>query len=126
MRRQRWFVWKTLSAQTIDVERAKKAREFHQEVQACVESNQQIPEYNATHLVIPVVGSYQKTLQSGRWSKSGLEITADPIRTDKPLFADGDGTVPAISAIPLEMSDSLAEHIREREARLAWLVERAS
>src|SRR5207248_385158 len=56
--------------------------------------------------VLPFVGTRQPTLQSARLGPDGLDTNrALPPYIDE-LLDDGDGTVPRLSAIPIEFSEA--------------------
>jgi pimeloyl-ACP methyl ester carboxylesterase len=93
-------------------EQAVAGRAFHQEIQDAQESNSRDPRYNKEgYALIPVVGTGQPTLQSARLHKGETEgrlISHKSLPPGfAPVLADGDGSVPRASAIPLEMSSSL-------------------
>ena len=86
-----------------DGERARQAAEFHQEIARQVEAHRALPGYEKLN-VIPVVGSDQETLQSAKFEANRLVASRGrPPKLDE-VLAHGDGTVPAASAIPLELS----------------------
>jgi pimeloyl-ACP methyl ester carboxylesterase len=100
----------------LDPAKAMAALAFHREIEGNVAENQRDPQYwkefGATY---PVVGTCQPTLQSAKFD--GTQLTF--VGTLEGSNMDGDGTVPRISATPIEMSD------RPREAYAAgvhgWL-----
>ncbi|ANZ39096.1 hypothetical protein BBK82_26495 [Lentzea guizhouensis] len=55
----------------------------------------------------PIVGYGQKTLQSAEIGPGGLEVSATALSANPGVRAlgTGDGTVPAVSAVPIELSD---------------------
>jgi hypothetical protein len=76
---------------------------FQREITSAVESNSRGSEYleRGYHLH-PVVGTFQPTLQGARLGKSGLEMLYSlPDGRDM----GGDGTVPRVSAMPVEERD---------------------
>lgn len=84
----------------IDRARAEAARAFHDEIKQAVERHQQDEEYRRGRYAIrPVIGTVQPTVQSARKSGHGVEL----IRSYEGVDQDGDGTVPRVSATPLEI-----------------------
>jgi Lecithin:cholesterol acyltransferase len=84
----------------IDRNRAAAAREFHEEIQRAVEANEQNEDYQRDRYDIrPVIGTFQPTAQSAKTNKDGVEL----IRTYEGADQDGDGTVPRVSATPIEV-----------------------
>jgi hypothetical protein len=82
----------------VDVGRAKAALEFHREIDAAVARNAALPEYAKSGYVMrPIVGMYQRTKQAGRIEGGKLVMKFELNGRDE----EGDGTVPAPSAIPL-------------------------
>jgi hypothetical protein len=69
--------------------------------------------------LVPIVGTWQPTLQSGRLAGGRLNVAAvAPTWTEFPA-GEGDGTVPRISAVPVGMSDSwLNTFVAERHGSL--------
>lgn len=87
-----------------DCGRAREAAAFHREIAARVEAHHALPEYRKFQ-VVPVVGSDQETLQSARLDAGRLVASLlRPAKLDDVLL-HGDGTVPAASAIPVELSE---------------------
>jgi hypothetical protein len=81
---------------------AAAALAFHREIEAAVESNSTLPGYaSGGYEVVPVVGIAQETLQSARLAGGKVEM----LKTYDGEDLGGDGTVPRVSAIPIEMSD---------------------
>ena len=88
--------------------RAQDARAFHDEIYDAAQANQENETYRNQFTTVPIVGIRQPTLQSAELidgKLSAIETLPDILqgRTD---FSDGDGTVPKISAIPNELSNS--------------------
>jgi hypothetical protein len=104
----------------IDGERAGDALAFHREIEAQVDEHRKDPDYlDKGYVIVPVVGTRQPTLQSA--VLAGGRVTAGPEvpRWIDPLLADGDGTVPRASAIPIELSDAYRDSfVPERHGSL--------
>jgi pimeloyl-ACP methyl ester carboxylesterase len=85
----------------VDAVKAAAALAFHREIEKAVASNQQLPQYQrAGYRIYPVVGIAQQTNLSARFD--GGKVTM--LQTYKGDALGGDGTVPRMSAIPLELS----------------------
>lgn len=87
----------------LDPTRAAEGLAFHREILSAVESNSRSAEYleRGYHLH-PVVGTFQPTLQGARLTSSGLEMLHS-LPDDRDMA--GDGTVPRVSAMPVEERD---------------------
>jgi hypothetical protein len=80
---------------------AAEARCFHEEIRAAVEGRP-----GRGYLMFPVAGVDQPTLQSAELA-AGLLSASEHVPDHWPTYREtGDGTVPYVSAIPLEMSDN--------------------
>ena len=92
------------SLPNIDQETAEKALAFHREIEAGVTANN----HNA-YATVPFVGVQQPTFQFAELDNGKITVSRDlaPIMRNLNLesLADGDGTVPQISAFPIEFSD---------------------
>ena len=88
----------------IDRDRAKQALAFHREIEAGVKANN----HNA-YATVPFVGVQQPTLQSAQFAEGKISVSRELplIMRNRNLdsLAEGDGTVPKISAFPIEFSD---------------------
>jgi hypothetical protein len=89
--------------------KAQNALAFHREIEAAVTENLKLEEYRRSFSVVPIAGVQQPTLQSARLENSKLTASEDlpDVLRRRLELADGDGTVPQISAIPLERSQNL-------------------
>ena len=98
-------VGETASIPNVDPAKAASALAFHREIEAAVAANGQLADYRTGKYAIhPVVGVAQDTSQSAR--REGGRVAM--LRTYKGTLLDGDGTVPRVSAIPLELSQNPA------------------
>jgi hypothetical protein len=96
-------VGETQGIPNVDAAKAVRALAFHREIDACVERHKDDPRYRKSFRLHPVVGSYQTTFQSARLAGSSLQmLTTYP----NAGWHDGDGTVPEVSAVPVEQSDT--------------------
>ncbi len=101
-------------------ERAAQALAFHREIEAAVTEHRRSFEYlEQGYRILPVVGTRQPTWQSAH-VRDG-RVTVDntlPAGIDARL-GDGDGTVPMLSAIPIELSQAYQDtFIPERHSSL--------
>lgn len=88
----------------LDIQRACAGIEFHREIERAVEANRKNPSYG--YRLLPVVGTYQPTFLSAVLTEEGVE----PLQTYKgETMLNGDGTVPRLSATPIELSKSKIE-----------------
>ncbi len=110
----------TEKIRNVDKRKAEDALRFHREIEAAVEENRKDAQYLTNYKVIPVVGTRQKTFQFAELS--GTDITLGwevPSWIGADYLGYGDGTVPRISAIPIELSGDYREtYIAERHGSL--------
>jgi hypothetical protein len=92
----------------IDPLKAKDALAFHREIEAAVEQHLQNEQYRNSFTVVPISGTDQPTLQSAALINGKLVASEDlPAALKNRLdLGDGDGTVPKVSAIPIERSSN--------------------
>lgn len=91
----------------VDPTRAASALTFHREIQQAVETNLRDPVYARTRYAIhPIVGTYQPTLQSARLAGGTVEVS----HFYPGMHLEGDGTVPEVSATPIEPDSLEAQH----------------
>ena len=104
------------SIRNVDPPRAAAARAFHDEIRRAVEEHEKDDEYLRGRCAIrPVVGTFQPTAQSARVAGDAVEILRAYRRDD----LGGDGTVPRVSATPLELErEENAMFTAERHASL--------
>src|SRR5262249_50240359 len=98
------------------------ALEFHREIERAVDAHKAIPEYVSNrYLIFPVAGVAQPTVQSVSHEAGALvPARALPDWIDAALEG-GDGTVPRISATPIELSDDYREtFFAERHGSLQY------
>lgn len=100
----------------VDPVRAAAARAFHDEIEAAVTEHQRDEEYVRNgYSIRPVIGTFQPTAQSARRAGDKVEL----IRSYEGKDLGGDGTVPRVSASPLEFDDEAnAMFASERHASL--------
>jgi hypothetical protein len=88
----------------LDIERACAGIEFHREIESAVKNNRRERDYG--YRILPIVGTYQPTFQSALLLEDGIE----PLLTYKrQIMLGGDGTVPRLSATPIELSKAAVE-----------------
>ncbi len=84
----------------VDVERATDARAFHREIEDAQRQNAKSDKYREQgYRLVPLVGIEQPTLQSARWTGTSVEM----VRSLDGHDDGGDGTVPRVSATPIEL-----------------------
>ncbi len=90
----------------IDKLRAQDALAFHREIEAAVEQHLKLEEYCQSFAVVPIAGVQQPTLQSALLKNGKLTASEElpAVLHDRPDLGGGDGTVPQVSAIPIERS----------------------
>lgn len=90
--------------------RAGDAIAFHREIEEAVERHKAVPEYLANRYhIIPVVGVAQPTLQSVRIDGKSLSASRELPGWIDTKLGGGDGSVPRVSATPIELSDKYRE-----------------
>jgi Lecithin:cholesterol acyltransferase len=100
------YLDKATNIPNLDAARVARAFEFHNEIRNAVERHEKEEEYlRDRYRIHPIVGTYQPTLQSALWNGSTVEVLTEYEGKDK----GGDGTVPRVSATPIEMSKAHAE-----------------
>jgi hypothetical protein len=103
----------------VDHGMARDGLAFHREIEAAVTANSAQDGYRSQFTTLPVVGTRQPTLQSARLSGAKLTSSRALPPDIDPLLGDGDGTVPRLSAIPIELSNAYRDTFRpERHSSL--------
>ncbi len=104
----------------VDAARAADGLRFHREIEESVNRHRDDAAYlRRGYAQIPIVGTAQRTLQSARLTDGALSVSADLPAGIDPRLGDGDGTVPRLSAIPLELSDAFPDTlVGERHSSL--------
>ncbi|MBD2080627.1 lecithin--cholesterol acyltransferase [Leptolyngbya sp. FACHB-17] len=93
----------------IDKLKAQDALAFHREIETAVEQHLKNEQYLRSFTTMPISGVQQPTLQSAALMDGKLLVSEDLPAILKNRFdlGDGDGTVPKVSAIPIERSQEL-------------------
>jgi hypothetical protein len=93
----------------IDKLKAQDALAFHREIEAAVERHLKDEQYLKSFTTVPIAGVHQPTLQSAILIDGKLTVSEDlpGVLKDRSDLGDGDGTVPKVSAIPIERSANL-------------------
>jgi hypothetical protein len=82
--------------------KAEEALKFHREIETAQTLNAQDEDYHNNLVIIPYVGTEQKTYQSAELSNGELTVSWElPSNIDNER-GSGDGTVPRLSASPIE------------------------
>jgi hypothetical protein len=104
------------SIANLDQARAGNALEFHAEIRRAVEEHEKDEGYRRDRYQLrPVVGTFQPTAQSARTAGDEVEM----LRHYRGEDQDGDGTVPRVSATPIELGNNPAGmYAAERHASL--------
>jgi len=101
--------------------RAQDALKFHREIEAAVGEHRKDELYRDSFKTVPIAGIQQATSQSAELIDGSLTVseTLPKILQNRPDLADGDGTVPQVSAVPIELSTSFNNSfIAERHSSL--------
>jgi pimeloyl-ACP methyl ester carboxylesterase len=100
----------------LDPGRAAAALRFHQEIAEAVQAHEQEQAYlDDRYSVHPIVGTFQPTAQSALLDRGRIRVLDSYAGEDQ----DGDGTVPRVSATPLELSGQRREtYVAARHAAL--------
>ena len=108
----------------IDRNKAKDALAFHDEIDNAADANKENANYRSTFVTCPIVGVVQPTKQSAVLA-GGVITTSEAMPQwlqDRPQLSDGDGTVPQVSATPVQMNDlealSVVDYIAESHGAL--------
>ena len=93
----------------IDKLKAQDALAFHREIEAAVEQHLKDESYLNSFVTVPISGVQQPTLQSAALIDGKLIASEDlpEVLRNRSDLGDGDGTVPKVSAIPIERSKDL-------------------
>jgi len=90
----------------VDASKAADALNFHNEIRQSVDIHLEDKQYKTEgYLTYPIVGTDQPTLQSARLDAGKVRLSAELEGSD----GSGDGTVPRVSATPLELSRARRE-----------------
>jgi pimeloyl-ACP methyl ester carboxylesterase len=111
-------------AETDDVpgvskELAAQALAFHRAIEDAVNEHQKDNDYLRSFRILPIVGTRQPTLQSAVLTGGKVTVYRELPPWIDARLSDGDGTVPRVSAIPIELSDAWRDtFLAERHASL--------
>jgi hypothetical protein len=89
---------------------ARSAFLFHREIEEAVGRNRQDAAYHERFKTIPVVGTNQPTIQSSALIEGQISVSEELPRGVDPFYGGGDGTVPRLSATPIELSGDAREY----------------
>jgi hypothetical protein len=97
-------------------DRAVEALAFHRAIRDAVDGHRQDADYlERGYKIKPLAGIFQPTSQSARPAGRKLDV----LRSYKGEDQGGDGTVPSVSATPIELTNQdLEVYVRERHASL--------
>ncbi|AWN52183.1 lecithin--cholesterol acyltransferase [Methylobacterium sp. 17Sr1-1] len=104
----------------VDAALAADALAFHREIEDKVEEHRRDADYrDKGYVILPVVGTRQPTSQSAVLKDRRVAASLEVPSWMDPTLADGDGTVPRASAIPIELSDAYRDSfVPERHGSL--------
>jgi hypothetical protein len=94
----------------LDPYMAASALRFHREIEDAVARNRAEAAYHESYKVIPFVGTDQPTSQAAGLESGRVIVRRDDPGWLDPLLCGGDGTVPRISATPIELSGDAREY----------------
>jgi pimeloyl-ACP methyl ester carboxylesterase len=99
-------VGETNGIPNLNAQKAAAALAFHREIMDLVDDHLDDDEYRANrYRIAPIVGTLQPTNQSARRAGDGVKF----LRTYQGRDLHGDGTVPRVSATPVELSNDNQE-----------------
>jgi hypothetical protein len=99
----------------LDHDRITMADEFHRRIERAVKEHVADPQYaGARYAIHPIVGLEQPTQQSARLVNNRIEFLSSLSGVDD----SGDGTVPRVSATPIEDGESRAVYAATRHSSL--------
>jgi hypothetical protein len=108
----------------IDRKKATDAFNFHEEIDNAADANAKDETYRASFVTCPIVGVNQPTMQSAELKNGVISVSTilPTFLQDRLHLGDGDGTVPQVSATPVQMSDremlSVVDYIAESHGAL--------
>lgn len=88
---------------------------FHREIENGVQLSSSAEEYRSSYRIIPVVGTRQPTPQSATFRDGSLNLSYHTPPLIDEFLGDGDGTVPRVSAVPIELSTEYRNTFREEQ-----------
>ena len=99
----------TANLPNVDRLKAQDALAFHREIEAAVEQHLKDERYLNSFATVPISGTQQPTLQSATLLNGKLTASEElpEVLKNRADLGDGDGTVPKVSAIPIERSQDL-------------------
>jgi pimeloyl-ACP methyl ester carboxylesterase len=112
-------VAETVGVPGINPEMASDALRFHREIEEAVRSNRADAAYHEGYKTIPFVGTDQRTPVGAFFESGQVAVSCETPTWLDPHLGGGDGTVPRISATPIELSAEAREYfLPERHAVL--------
>jgi pimeloyl-ACP methyl ester carboxylesterase len=103
----------------VSKEQAAEALAFHRAIEDAVKQHEKEADYLKGYKTLPIVGTQQLTLQSATLANGKLTAHKELPAWLDPRVAGGDGTVPRVSAIPIELSNEWRDtFVSERHASL--------
>jgi pimeloyl-ACP methyl ester carboxylesterase len=104
-----WSYASETDINNIDRQRARDAANFYKEIDEEYEKNKRATEYNVE--LLPIIGWGHDTLQSAILKRDhSVEMRYDLLPSAvEDVFPNGDGTVPRVSAVPIELNAKPAQ-----------------
>ncbi len=108
----------------IDRAKATDAFNFHEEIDNAADANYKNSMYRSSFVTCPIVGVQQPTMQSAKLVNGVITVSEDlpTWLSDRSYLKEGDGTVPRVSATPVQMNDreklSIVDYIAETHGAL--------
>lgn len=95
----------------ISAQKARDALAYHEAMRQAAEQRRAIEQHRNAYLTFPVVGVRQTTLQSARVDGRRVVVSSEQSERMRQsgIPSGGDGTVPAISAVPAELANEHRE-----------------
>jgi triacylglycerol esterase/lipase EstA (alpha/beta hydrolase family) len=103
----------------VNAKLAEAALRFHRDIEVAVEGHQSDQDYRDGFKLLPILGTQQPTLQSASLENGKVTVSGEMPSIINANFGGGDGTVPRVSATPIELSDEWRDtFVVERHASL--------
>ncbi|NEP00551.1 MAG: lecithin--cholesterol acyltransferase [Symploca sp. SIO2E9] len=104
----------------VNKQKAQQALAFHREIEDAINKHlNQVDYLKSGYKTIPIVGIHQDTFQSAKLSDETIIASYELPKGIDSILSDGDGTVPRLSAIPIELDQEYREtYIAQRHSYL--------
>ncbi len=99
--------------------KAKDALIFHRDIEKAVTKNSAEEEYQKNFNIMPIIGTEQATSQAAIFENGKIRVSKELPGHIAQGLGGGDGTVPRVSATPIELSDVWSEtFVAEKHASI--------